>query len=214
MEEKIRFLSNGHEIEGRLEKSSLQKGVVITHPHPLYGGDMHNNVVAAIARVYRQHGYTTLRFNFRGVGNSQGGYGDGVGEQEDVRAAISHLADLGIGQIDLAGYSFGAWVNALAATNNLNIKNMVMVSPPVAFVDFGSISDLGSLRLIITGSRDDIAPAEIIKQAYAGWNAEAQFEVINGADHFYMGYLDKLEAILTAFLEGREKGAKGSGLHS
>ena len=65
MEDKISFLSDGHEIEGRLEKSSLRKGVVITHPHPLYGGDMHNNVVNAVARVYRQNGYTSLRFNFR-----------------------------------------------------------------------------------------------------------------------------------------------------
>ena len=65
MEDKIRFLSDGHEIEGRLEKSSLQKGVVITHPHPLYGGDMHNNVVKALTRVYRQNGYASLRFNFR-----------------------------------------------------------------------------------------------------------------------------------------------------
>ena len=149
-------------------------------------------------------GYTTLRFNFRGVGNSQGSYGDGVGEQEDVRAAISYLTDLSINQIDLAGYSFGAWVNALAASNNLNIKNMVMVSPPVAFIDFGSVSNLSRLKLIITGTRDDIAPVEMINQAYPGWNAAAQFEVINGADHFYAGYLDKLEAVLTAYLEDRE----------
>ena len=204
MEEKIRFLSDGYEIEGRLEKSSLQRGVVITHPHPLYGGDMHNNVVAAIARIYRQKGYTALRFDFRGVGNSQGSYGDGVGEQEDVRAAISYLADLGIGQIDLAGYSFGAWVNALAIRDETPLANMIMVSPPVAFIDFASISDLGSLRLIVTGSRDDIAPPDLIKKSYAAWNIAAQFEVISGADHFYAGYLDKLEAILAAYLEDRE----------
>ena len=83
MEDKIRFLSNGHEIEGRLEKNSLLKGVVITHPHPLYGGDMHNNVVNAVARVYRQNGYSSLRFNFRGVGSSQGSHGNGIGEQAD-----------------------------------------------------------------------------------------------------------------------------------
>ena len=204
MEEKIRFLSDGHEIEGRLEKSSPKKGVVITHPHPLYGGDMHNNVVAAIARLYRQKGYTTLRFNFRGVGNSQGSHDNGIGEQEDVRAAISYLADLGIGQIDLAGYSFGAWVNALASINEPPLANMIMVSPPVAFIDFGAISDLGCLRLIVTGSRDDIAPPDLIEKSYHGWNVEAQFEVISGADHFYLGYIDKLEAILAAYLEGRE----------
>ena len=204
MEDKIRFLSDGHEIEGRLEKSSLQKGVVITHPHPLYGGDMHNNVVKALTRVYRQNGYTSLRFNFRGVGNSQGSHDNGIGEQADVRAAVSYLANLGIEQIDLAGYSFGAWVNALLTTNDLSLTNVIMVSPPVAFIDFGAISNLDSLRLIVSGSRDNIAPPELIEKSYHGWNAEAQFEVISGADHFYIGYIDKLEAILTAYLEGRE----------
>ena len=204
MEEQIIFPAGAHNIEGLLEKNSATNGVVISHPHPLYGGNMHNNVVISITKTYQKMGYSTLRFNFRGVGNSQGSYGDGVGEQEDVRAAVSYLAGLSINRIDLAGYSFGAWVNALAAANNLNIENMVMVSPPVAFIDFGSISDLGSLRLIVTGSRDDIAPPDLIKKAYAGWNAAAQFEVMDGADHFYAGYLDKLEAILTAYLEGRE----------
>lgn len=204
MEEEVRFLSGKYEIEGRLEKSSLQKGAVITHPHPLYGGDMHNNVVAAITRVYKKTGYSTLRFNFRGVGNSRGKHGNGIGEQEDVRAAISYLSDLNIGQIDLAGYSFGAWVNALSDLNDLQPAHMIMVSPPVAFIDFASISDLGNLGLVVTGSRDEIAPPEMIRQSCAAWSAEAKFEVINGSDHFYMGYLDKLEAVLMTYLENRE----------
>ncbi len=204
MEAKIKFLSDGHELEGRLEKSGLQKGVVITHPHPLYGGNMDNNVVEAIDRVYRQNGYTSLRFNFRGVGNSQGIHGNGIGEQADVHAAVSYLADLGIEQIDLAGYSFGAWVNALSKITEPSLANMIMVSPPLAFIDFGAVSDLNCLRLIVTGSRDDIAPPDLIEKCYGGWNSEAQFEVISGADHFYVGYTDKLEAILTAHFEGRE----------
>ena len=137
MEEQIIFSWGARTLEGLLEKNSETNGVVITHPHPLYGGNMHNDVVISITKTYQNMGYTTLRFNFRGVGNSQGSYGDGVGEQEDVRAAISNLADLSI------------------------------------------------------------------KKSYAGWNAEAQFEVISGADHFYAGYLDKLEAVLTAYFEGR-----------
>jgi hypothetical protein len=137
MEEQMIFSWGARTLEGLLEKNSETNGVVITHPHPLYGGNMHNDVVISITKTYQNMGYTTLRFNFRGVGNSQGSYGDGVGEQEDVRAAISNLADLSI------------------------------------------------------------------KKSYAGWNAEAQFEVISGADHFYAGYLDKLEAVLTAYLEGR-----------
>ena len=74
----------------------------------------------------------------------------------------------------------------------------------MASIDFGSISDLGSLGLIVTGSGDDIAPPDLIIKYHAAWNSAAQFEIINGADHFYAGYLDKLEAILAAYLEGRE----------
>ena len=202
MEKTATFISDSFEIEGRLTEGDQQKGVVITHPHPLYGGDMHNNVVDTVSRAYQKNGYTTLRFNFRGVGGSQGNYGDGIGEQEDVAAAIAYLSDSGIRQIDLAGYSFGAWVNALAVNDGLKVDNMIMVSPPVAFIDFKSISNLSSLKLIVTGSRDDIAPADMVEKLYPTWNPAAKFEVIDGADHFYGGYQDKLEAVLTAFLAG------------
>ena len=197
MEKTTTFISDRFEIEGRLAEGDQPKGVAITHPHPLYGGNMNNNVVAAVSRTYQKMGFTTLRFNFRGVGGSQGHYGDGIGEQEDVRAAVAYLADIGIRQIDLAGYSFGAWVNALAVNSGLKVDNMVMVSPPVAFIDFKSISDLSSLKLIITGSRDDIAPAGMVEKLYPAWNPTAKFEVISGADHFYGGFTDRLEEILS-----------------
>ena len=200
MEKTVTFTSNRLEIEGRLAEGDHPKGVVITHPHPLYGGDMHNNVVAAVSRTYQKIGCTTLRFNFRGVGGSQGNYDDGIGEQEDVRAAVAYLADSGIRQIDLAGYSFGTWINALAVNDGLKIDNMIMVSPPVAFIDFKSIADLSSLKLIVTGDRDDIAPADMVEKIYPTWSPAAKFEVISGADHFYGGYTNQLEAVLTHFL--------------
>ncbi len=162
---------------------------------------MHNNVVMAVTRVYQKMGYTTLRFNFRGVGTSQGSFSEGVGEQADVRAAITYLTDLGMKQIDLAGYSFGAWVNGHLNCTRAGIANMVMVSPPVAFIEFDSVSTIDCLKLIVTGSRDDIAPAEMIRQSYPEWNAAAHFEVINGADHFYGGYEDRLEEILLSCLK-------------
>ena len=201
MEEQIKFSAETIAIEGLLQKNSETNGVVITHPHPLYGGSMHNNVVMAISQTYQKLGYTTLRFNFRGVGSSQGSFDDGIGEQEDVRAAIAYLADLGMKQIDLAGYSFGAWVNGHLNCARAGIANMVMVSPPVAFIEFDSVSTIDCLKLVVTGSRDDIAPAEMIRQSYHKWNAEAHFEVINGADHFYGGYEDKLEEILSSNLK-------------
>jgi len=201
VEERTTFSAETIEIEGLLCKCSDDRGVAIAHPHPLYGGNMHNNVVMAISQAYRKLGCTTLRFNFRGVGGSQGSYGDGIGEQEDVKAAIAYLADLGMKQIDLAGYSFGAWVNGHLNCKRVGIANMVMVSPPVAFIDFGSMGTIDCLKLIITGSRDDIAPAELIRQSYREWNAAARLEVIEGADHFYGGYEGRLEDILVSYLQ-------------
>ena len=201
MEERIEFSAGNIALEGLLQKNSETGGVVITHPHPLYGGNMHNNVVMAIAKAYQKQGHTTLRFNFRGVGSSRGSYADGVGEREDVAAAISYLADLGMKQIDLAGYSFGAWVNGHIDCANAGIANMVMVSPPIAFIEFDPVSTIGCLKLIVTGSRDDIAPVEMIRQSYQKWNADAHFEVINGADHFYGGYEDRLTEVLLSNLK-------------
>ena len=200
MEKTATFISDSFEIEGRLFEGDKDRGVVITHPHPLYGGNMHNNVVGAISLACQKIGFTSLKFNFRGVGGSQGNYDDGHGEQEDVRAAVAHLTDMGIRQIVLAGYSFGAWINALAVNDGLVVDSMIMVSPPVAFIEFTSISGLSPLKLVITGSRDDIAPANMIATSIPIWNPAAKFEVLSGADHFYGGYEDKLEAVLTDFL--------------
>lgn len=196
MPENIVFESEGYQIEGLLKNNSETKGVVITHPHPLYGGDMNNSVVYAIMRAYQDKNYTTLRFNFRGVGRSQGNYADGIGEQADVLAAVAFLADMGIRHIDLAGYSFGAWVNALAAPGQDGIAGMVMVSPPVAFVDFSTVGTINALKLIVTGSRDEIAPPDQIRPLYPQWNPDARLEIIEGADHFYGGFTDKLKSIL------------------
>ena len=217
MGEKIIVLSGDLRLEGLLEKGAGEKGVVITHPHPLYGGDMYNMIVASLERAYRGKGYSTLRLNFRGTGNSQGRFDDGIGEQADVLAALSALRDMGIDHLALAGYSFGAWVNALSAgrTNNgENVSNgentghdlrskvdqMVMVSPPVGFIDFTSVGPLPSLHLVVSGSLDDIAPADMIRKLSPGWNPEASFVEIEGADHLYSGHMKQLDEILNARL--------------
>lgn len=198
MVKKVTFLSEDYEIEGLFNKRDQDKGVVVTHPHPLYGGDMYNLVVETIVHVYYQKGYSTLKFNFRGVGKSQGEYDNGIGEQKDVLAAIAFLFETGIKQIDLAGYSFGAWVNAHAIREDAPVQNIMMISPPVGFMDFQPISAMSDLKLVIAGSRDDIAPVDIIRKTLPVWNPDARFEVIDGADHFYGGYLGQLESVLSS----------------
>jgi alpha/beta superfamily hydrolase len=198
-EELIFFMAGAVKIEGLLQALPGDKGVVISHPHPLYGGSMHNNVVESLVQAYQQAGYTTLRFNFRGVGSSQGEYDNGQGEQEDVKAALHYLAEQGKNVVDLAGYSFGAWVNALTRPDGDIVRQMVMVSPPVAFLDFGSAKPLPQLRLVIAGSRDEIAPPELIKTILPNWNSSARLEIIAGADHFYGGHTGKFESILADY---------------
>ena len=205
MGEKIIVLSGDLQLEGLLEKGAGEKGVVIAHPHPQYGGDMYNMIVASLERAYRGKGYATLRINFRGTGSSQGRFDDGIGEQADVLAALSALRDMGIDHLALAGYSFGAWVNTLAvgmANNGMGaqVDQMVMVSPPVGFVDFTSVGPLPCLHLIVTGSLDDIAPADVIRKLSPGWNSDAGFVEIEGADHFFSGHVKQLDEILNARL--------------
>jgi alpha/beta superfamily hydrolase len=191
----IAFQSEGYGIEGRLHVGGA-RAVVITHPHPLYGGDMENDVVTSIAGAYQRAGFTTLRFNFRGVGRSEGRYADGIGEQEDVCAAVAELKQRGHADVQLSGYSFGTWVNALCAGTRLAGIRMTMVAPPTAFMDFGAVSHLAGLQAVITGSRDDIAPPEMLQRLTAHWHPQARLAIVAGADHFFFGYLEALAAEL------------------
>ncbi len=177
------------------------RGLVVTHPHPLYGGDMHNNVVEVICNAYQEKGYSTLRFNFRGVGQSEGGYEEGIGEQDDVRAAIDYMSGLGKEEIDLAGYSFGSWVNALGINGYEKVKRAIMISPPVDLMDFSCLINNPKIRLVITGSEDDIADYRSVEDKVSSWNREAIFKVIKGADHFYRGSTADLQKTIAEFLE-------------
>lgn len=195
-EEAVCFRAGGIDLEGLMESGSTESGAVITHPHPLYGGDMNNHVVAIIQQAYRKKGYTTLRFNFRGIGSSQGRYDDGIGEQNDLEAAVSFLRERGLKKIALAGYSFGVWINSLASQDRGWTWPMVSVSPPVGFIDFSTIGALPGLELVVTGSRDDIAPAEAVRKILPTWNPAARFEIIDGSDHFYSRHSRQLEDVI------------------
>ncbi|MBW1851346.1 MAG: alpha/beta fold hydrolase [Deltaproteobacteria bacterium] len=200
-EEKIFIQSDGLKIEALIDESPGQEAVVVTHPHPLYGGDMYNNVVQSMISAYKQKGFTTLRFNFRGVGRSEGKHGQGIEEQEDVRSALAFLSETGKASIDLAGYSFGSWVNALGLASFDLVKRAVMVSPPVAFIDFSFLGYSPKIKLVISASEDNIAPPAIIKDMLPKWNPEAELKVIQGIDHSYGGVTSEVASTIKAFLE-------------
>ena len=204
MQEEIQIKSDPLSLEGRFERGSNEKGVVVTHPHPLYGGNMDNPVVTAVTETFREKGFSTLRFNFRGTGKSTGMFDEGQGEQNDTAAALSFLREQGMTRVFLAGYSFGAWVNAKGLAGNLfTVQNHIMISPPVAFLNFDHFSGGLSAGLVITGSKDPIAPPDTVRQHLAQWRPrpDSRLEIIEGCDHFYAGYTETLKSILTEYLE-------------
>jgi len=208
MEKKIFFNNKGFKLEGLVNfNNHIKKGVVITHPHPLYGGDMYNIIVEIISQVYYNKGYSTLRFNFRGVGNSQSSFDNGYGEQDDVMSALEYLAENNIKSIDIAGYSFGTFVNAHFLQKYQNtqiqkqIKDAVMISPPVSFMDFIEIKRINQLKYVICGSSDEFAHNEKLSTLVKSWNQDAVLEILNGADHFYSGYHNELKSLLMRVIE-------------
>ncbi len=199
-ERSISFDSGGIKVEALLAEFPGTNGAVISHPHPLYGGDMHNSVVEAAVKTYTESQISILRFNFQGVGRSEGSFDQGLGEQENVMAAVKYVYDSGRNKIDLVGYSFGAWINARCAGRKPEIDRLIFISPPLAVLEFSFMQITPSLKLIVTGSRDTYAPPSLIEKMIPSWNPAVQFEVIDGADHFYQGYLERLRLIITGFL--------------
>jgi len=195
---RIMFPAGSLYLEGILVQRNLSKAVVISHPHPLYGGDMNNHVVGLIAQTFEKQGWTTLRFNFRGVGRSQGNFDQGVGEKEDVLAAVAYLRGLGTQKILLTGYSFGAWVNAQVALTHPDVQGSILVSPPTAMMDFSFLSQDMKIRLIVVGDQDPFSPVSKIKNLVQSMQSPPPLKIVKGADHFFSFGSEELTAALMA----------------
>jgi hypothetical protein len=198
-EERI-FIKNGSLIiEGLWHKSAEKRGVIICHPHPLMGGSMQNNVVEAIQEAFAAGNFTTLRFNFRGVGRSTGIYGEGRGEMEDILSAREYLIHIGVSKIFFAGYSFGSWVGSKVIERNSDtFTDSVFVSPPNNYFDFDWAKLTASIGLIICGDQDQFCDPEAIKKQIK--EIKAKLEMVSGADHFYLGKEKELVNILRKYI--------------
>ena len=194
--EKILFPSGSLHLEGLLIRGKIPKAVVISHPHPLYGGDMDNYVVGLISQAFEEKGWTTLRFNFRGVGRSQGDFDQGIGEEEDVLAAVDYLKGLMEGPIVLAGYSFGAWVNARAARHHPDVLYSLLVSPPLSMMDFTFLKEDAKTRQIVVGDQDPFCSLSELAEFVQNMKNPPLLKIIKNADHFYSsGAADLITAI-------------------
>jgi alpha/beta superfamily hydrolase len=196
-EEKVVFGPEDVRLEGLYANSGGAVGAVISHPHPLRGGDMSNPIVDIMAEALFAVGISTLRFNFRGVGKSSGTHDAGRGEQDDVLAAISFMEEQGRREIMLAGYSFGAWVSA-GILNRRNLLPAVFVSPPVSLLGFDFTTLRGKVGIIICGDRDKYCPTDRIKIVAA--ELACRLDIIPDADHFYQSRENDFAACIKDYL--------------
>jgi alpha/beta superfamily hydrolase len=206
-EEKIFISSKGIQLEGLLstqEAFPVKGGLVFCHPHPQYGGDMHNAVVATAVGAAFQKGFTTLRFNFRGVGGSEGSYEEGIGEQEDVRAAVEYLISTlkAPGSVLIVGgYSFGAMMSLPIAVRDDRIRGVVAVAPPLEMHDFGFLKGYRRKKLIIAGDQDLFCPVPSLEKWYEGLDEPKSLAIIKGADHFFFRHTRDLIEPLQQFFK-------------
>ncbi|PYN95079.1 MAG: alpha/beta hydrolase [Candidatus Rokuibacteriota bacterium] len=202
--------------------STAPGGVVICHPHPLYGGDMDNPVVVRVAEVCRELGLATLRFNFRGVGASTGRHGEGRDERHDVVGALTHLASVlpaGVPLV-LAGYSFGATVSARVASEPSDrppLAAVALIAPPLAMTgeeSFAELAHFGIATLVVAGDHDDYCPLPAL-HALGRRIPSAEIKIVEGANHFFFGKLYPLGQAVEAWgrtLEARQAGrSRGTG---
>jgi len=179
--------------------------VIVCHPHPLYGGDMYNNVVGTVCAALAQASLVAFRFNFRGVGGSGGSYGDGVGEQEDVRSAIAYVKTLGYvdkERIGLAGYSAGAGFGVPVACGDGRVKAICAISPPLSMFDFACLSDCAKPKLLVCGGRDDFTPADRFFEFCERLPEPKECVTVEGADHFWRWHESALADRVAAFFAG------------
>ena len=204
-QERIIFPCGQLRLEGIMFKpqsTALLPAVVVCHPHPLYGGTMHNNVTYALAAALSAENICALLFNFRGVGGSTGSFGGGAGEQEDVRAALDYLqsrADIDQSRLGLAGYSFGGGVVLPVACGDSRVAAFALISPYAEGGQYESLKGCGKPKLIVGGGNDNlVTPAEVQKYDLMAGEPKV-FEMVKGADHFWGGYEDELARIAAAF---------------
>lgn len=202
---KINFQCGELSLEGVVdipEGTGPFPAVIVCHPHPLYGGSMDNNVVNSLSEALTQASLISFKFNFRGVGGSQGESSQGIGEQEDVDAAISFVTatrDADSERIGLVGYSAGAGFALPVGSKDARIRALAAISPPLSVFDFEFLKDCFKSKLLISGAKDEFTPASQFLEFCQNLPDPKEYESIEGADHFWWGYESGLATKVAAF---------------
>jgi alpha/beta superfamily hydrolase len=203
--------------EGRLEgRYHPQKDrdapiAIVLHPHPQFGGTMNNKVVYNLHYAFHRLGFSVLRFNFRGVGRSQGEFDQGVGELSDAASALDHLQALNPNAraCFVAGFSFGAWIGMQLLMRRPEIAGFVSVSPPANMYDFSFLAPCPSSGLIVNGEADRIAPMADVEKLAAKLRTQKGITVthvtVPGANHFFDDGMEQMIDVVEGYMHGRLK---------
>jgi alpha/beta superfamily hydrolase len=182
----------------------LPLAAVICHPHPLFGGTLHNKVVYQAAKSIDALRIPVLRFNFRGAGLSAGAHDQGRGEQGDVQAAIDFLAtEFPRTPLLLGGFSFGSWVGLRRGCADPRVTDLIGLGVPVNDSDFTYLSACVKPKLFVSGSNDEHGAPEKVEELVAMLPGENRLVLIDGTDHFFTGRLPLLDRAITDWLVQR-----------
>lgn len=203
------FVASPH---GRLEailkapRGPLRGAALVLHPHPLFGGTMHNKVVFRAASALNDAGLLALRLNFRGVGQSTGEHDEGRGERDDVRAGLDYLTENYPDQeITLCGFSFGARVGLEVGIADQRVRRLISIGTPVDKYDFNFLEQCRKPILFVQGDRDEFGDVERLRDLVAEIKAPVELHIIKGAGHFFDDQLDELKAAITEWAMGHSQ---------
>ncbi|MGB6844679.1 MAG: alpha/beta fold hydrolase [Candidatus Acidiferrales bacterium] len=177
---------------------------LVCHPHPLFGGTMHNKVVYQAAKALHRRGLPVLRFNFRGAGSSEGTHDKGRGERDDVRAALDWLADEYPGRpIVLAGFSFGSWVGLRVGCEDARVTDLIGLGIPVNDSDLSYLRECAKPKLILQGGNDRFGSRANVEKLFATLPEPKRLVIVEGVDHFFSGKLNEVGAAIENWIGER-----------
>ena len=177
------------------------RAAVLSHPHPSFGGTMHNKVVFRAAKAFERLGYPTLRYNFRGVGRSAGSHADGIGEAEDVRAALDWMAREHPGvPLVHGGFSFGNAVGTPVAAADPRVDRLVCLGTPTGSFPFDRLAAVVTPKLFVQGEHDEHGPLEALRAGLERVGRPWELVVVDGADHFFEGRLEEMQDAIVDYL--------------
>ena len=205
----VLFAGAAGRLEGRYSpgKSPTAPLALILHPHPQHGGTMNNKVVYAMYSSFAERDFATLRFNFRGVGKSQGTYDRGEGELSDAASALDWMQTINPNarSVWVAGFSFGAWIGMQLLMRRPEIESFISVAPPANMLDFNFLAPCPASGQIIHGSADEIEPEPFVQKLVTKLSSQRgvkiDYRVIPNASHFFGDHLPDLTTAVEDFLD-------------